>query len=224
MSKGFRLRPSSAVRTALPIVATVLLGVAACAPKGEALYARAEQAFAKGDVAAAVIDLKNFVEAAPQDAKGRALLGQALIQLGDLQAGEIEIRKAKDLGAPREMTLVSECEVLVGKGEFNTVLEECQPAAASAAAKVALHIVRGRALLGLHRPDDAKAQFQAALAAEPASTESLLGLARAEYEASGLDAAKAILERAPESMRAHARYWLTVGEIEYPCRRRLRGR
>ncbi len=198
-----------------PLMAAVLLiaGLTACAPKGEALYTRAEQALQKGDVNAAIIDLKNYVEADPENARGRALLGKALVEAGDLQAGEIEIRKAKDLGAPRELTLVPECKVLVGKSEFDAALEQCRPEAGPADAKVDLHIIQGQALLGLNRPEDAKAQFASARSANPDSVEAVLGLALASHAGSGLSDARAVLDEAPESVRGDVRYWLAAGEI-----------
>ncbi len=198
-----------------PVLAAVLLvaGLTACAPKGEALYARAEQALKNGDVNAAIIDLKTFVQADPGNARGRALLGSALVEAGDLQAGEIEIRKAKDLGAPRELTLLPECKVFIGKGEFDAALEQCRPEAGPADAKVELQVILGRALLGLGRPEDARAQFASARTASPDNVEAVLGLALASYAGSGLGAARAVLDEAPESVRGDVRYWLTAGEI-----------
>ena len=58
----------------MSLVATAVL-LAACSPKGEALYARAEKSLTAGEVNAAVIDLKNLVKAEPENAKARALLG-----------------------------------------------------------------------------------------------------------------------------------------------------
>lgn len=76
----------------------VLLALAGCAPKGEALYQRASDSLAKGDASAALIDLKNLVQAEPDNARARALLAQALLATGDVTAGELEIQKAKELG------------------------------------------------------------------------------------------------------------------------------
>lgn len=213
MSKGPHANLRAVSRHPAMAGALLLLGLTACAPKGEALYSRAEKALEKGDVNAAVIDLKNFVEADPESARGRAMLGKALVEAGDLQAGEIEIRKAKDLGAPRELTLVPECKVLVGKGEFESALEECQPEAAPAESKLELHIIRGRALLGLGRPADAGTQFESALAADRDNVDAVLGLALASYAVSGLSAARTVLDAAPESVRSEVRYWLTAGDI-----------
>src|SRR5512141_1660052 len=103
------------VRRRRPFIAIALMVVAsaaACSPKGEALFARAQQSLAKGDAGAAVIDLKNLIEAEPQNAKARALLAEASLQSGDIQAAEIEIRKAKDLGAAAALTIGTDCRVM----------------------------------------------------------------------------------------------------------------
>jgi putative PEP-CTERM system TPR-repeat lipoprotein len=196
------------------VLSLVAGGLLACAPKGEALYAKAEQALAEGDFGTATIHLRNFIQADPQHAEARALFGQALVQAGDLQAGEIEIRKAKELGAPRDMTIVPECEVLVAKGEFDAVLAGCQPESAPATVRPALEVATGFALLGLKRPQEAEVQFKSALGEQPDNGQALIGLASAVYVSSGLGPARSILETAPESIKKQPRYWLTAGGFE----------
>lgn len=212
MSKGFLHHPPSAIR--YPLVLGLVAALAACSPKGDALYARAEKALAEGDVSAAIIDLKNYVEADPQDAKGRALLGAALVQSGDMQAGEIELRKATDLGAPPQMLLVPECKLLAAKGEYDAVLARCAPDSAPATERADLLIARGQAYSGLKRLDDARVAFEAAAAERPGSLEAWVGLAAVTHASSGVDAAKAVLEKAPATVKDDARYWLTLGGIE----------
>ena len=107
--------------------AALIVALAGCAPKGEALYARAEAAIEKGDVRAAVIDLKTLLQSEPQNAKARAMLSLALLQSGDTSGGEIELRKARDLGAPAELVLVPACRLLLAKNETDKLLEECKP-------------------------------------------------------------------------------------------------
>ena len=151
---------------------------------------------ALGEARAAVIDLKNLVNTEPQNAKARALLAQALVESGDIQAGAIEIQKAKDLGAPADMIIVPECRVMLAKSEFDKVLSQCKPEAVPADAKFEMQVAQGRALLGLDRAADAKVQFEAVLTTQPANFDALLGLASATYKTDGLAAAKGVLEKA----------------------------
>ena len=196
------------------VLVAVALFLVACSPKGEALYTRAEQALDKGDVQAAIIDLKNLVKDEPGNARARALLAAALVEDGEISAAAIEIQKAKDLGVPGEALLVPECRIMVARGEFDEAVEKCLPDAVPAASQPEMHVVQGRALLGLERPADAEPHFEAALAARPDSLDALLGLASANYALEGLPAAKTVMDGASPDMMQQPRYWMTMGSIE----------
>ncbi len=191
----------------------VLVALAACSPKGEALYARAEQSLTAGEINAAVIDLKNLVQAEPQNAKARALLASAYVQGGDINAAAIEVQKAKDLGAAPEWVLVPDCYVKVAKGEFQQAVDACSPDKAATGNQPDLQIVQGRALLGLERAAEARPQFAAALAARPHSLDALLGLASAAYAIDGLPAARVVMEKASPDIQKKPDYWLAMGGI-----------
>jgi putative PEP-CTERM system TPR-repeat lipoprotein len=191
----------------------VLFGLTACAPKGEALYNRAEKSLGAGEVNAAVIDLKNLVKDEPQNGKARALLAEALLKAGDVNAAAIEIQKAKDSGASKADLLVPECALFAAKGEFDKVLAGCSPDQAQGDDKVALQIAQGQALVGLDRAAEAKAPLQAALAAKPDSLEALLGLAAATYQTDGLKGAAVVLDQASDGVRNRPIYWMTVGSL-----------
>ncbi len=192
----------------------IVAALAGCAPKGDALYARAEKSLTAGEVNAAVIDLKNLVKDEPQNAKARALLASAYVRGGDTTAAAIEVQKAKDLGAAPESILVPDCYVKVAKAEFQQAIDGCAPDKAAAGNKPDLQIVQGRALLGLERAAEAKPQFQAALAERPNSLDALLGLANATYAVDGLPAAKAVMEKASADIQKTSQYWLSMGGID----------
>ncbi|MGB5101794.1 MAG: tetratricopeptide repeat protein, partial [Steroidobacteraceae bacterium] len=220
MSKGTRTMsgsrhyPLSAIRYPLFVVLALASGLAACAPKGEELYARAEKSLDSGEVRAAIIDLKNLVKDEPENGKARALLAAALVQNGEMSAAGIEIQKARELGVASDVLLVPECRVMVARSEFDAVLGKCSPQAAQGNAKIELQVATGRALMGLGRAADAKSTFEDALAARPGSLDALLGLAGAVYAIDGLPAARAVLDRAPEAIRKQSAYWLAVGGLE----------
>ena len=195
-----------------PLLVALAL-TAACAPKGDALYARAEKSLASGNVRAAVIDLQNLVKDEPGNAKARALLGLAFVRAGDVGPASIEIQKARELGAGPDMILVPDCTVLAAKGEFSEVLARCNPALVQGDARVQLQVVQGQALLGLKRAAEAKTKFEVALSAQPDNLSALVGLAAAVYETDGLQAARAVLDKAPESIRGRPAYWMAVGGI-----------
>ena len=214
MSKGNSCYPLFTIRYSPWVVAAVAVLLSACAPKGEALYNRAAQSLDKGDVRAAVIDLKNLVQEEPTNGKARALLADALVRSGDVSGAAIELQKAKDAGAPKDLILLPECRVLIAQNQYDKVLAQCQPDAVPAAAKFEMQIAQGQALLGLERAADAKAQFEAALKDRPNSLDALLGLAQASYALDGLPAAKAVLEKAPAEIKKQTRYWMAMGGID----------
>lgn len=206
MSKGM-------IRYPLLLVLALTSGLAACAPKGEALYARAEKSLDSGEVRAAIIDLKNLVKDEPENGKARALLAAALVQNGELGAAAIEVQKAKDLGVSAEALLVPDCRVMTAKGEFDDVLAKCKPEAVAAEYKPEMQIAQGRALMGLDRAAEAKPLFESALATKSDSLDALLGLASATYSLDGLPAAQKIVDKAPEPIKQRSAYWMSVGGI-----------
>jgi putative PEP-CTERM system TPR-repeat lipoprotein len=189
------------------------MALSACAPKGDALYARAEQALAKGEVRAAVIDLKNLVKEEPQNAKARALLASALASSGDIVAAGIEVEKARQLGAPDDTLMLADCRVMLARGQFEDVVAKCGPGGAPDASRNALRIVQGQALLGLERGEEAKQEFDAVLAAEPGNLDAILGLASAQFQVGGLVPAQGVFDRAPAEAKKNPRFWLAVGSL-----------
>ncbi len=60
---------------------------------------RAEKHMSEGDYATAVIELRNALEKGPDNVRGRLLLAEVSLQLGDTQSAEKEIKRARDAGA-----------------------------------------------------------------------------------------------------------------------------
>jgi cellulose synthase operon protein C len=191
----------------------VALALAGCAPKGEELYARAAASLEKGDTQSAIIDLKNLVQSEPQNGKARALLGEALILSGDLALGEIEMKKAVDLGVPAAEMLVANCRILLSRGRFAEVLDQCKPDAVAAGDQQAMQITQGNALLGLGRGEEAKAAFVASMTSQPPKLESYLGLAAATSIVDGAPAGITALQGAPSELQARPTYWLALGAM-----------
>jgi putative PEP-CTERM system TPR-repeat lipoprotein len=199
--------------TKITAVALSALLASACAPQGEKLLARAETSLAQGEYRAAMIDLKNYVAKNPEDARARADLGLALLELGDLNGAETEVGKARALGVDQKAIIVVQCRVLIARDAYQRVLDECT-ALGDPAIDPDLAIVRGEALLGMQRYGDARTSFESVAAARPASLELIQGLATAVYGIEGLPAARKVFESAPGEVRSRPRYWLALGSIE----------
>ncbi len=81
----------------LALIAALAMMLAGCGADSERkLIAEAQQAIDKGDPNAAVIFLKNALQAAPESAQARFLLGKVLLESGDVSGAEIELRKAQE--------------------------------------------------------------------------------------------------------------------------------
>lgn len=198
-------------KRSLALCMTVLL--VACAPQGEKLLQRAEASLAAGQYRAAMIDLKNYVAKNPEDARARAQLGLALLELGDLGGAETEIGKAREMGADRKLTAVAECRLLVARDAYQRVLEECGDLG-DTGIDPDLAIARGDALLGLGQYDAARATYESAAPARPSSLSVVQGLAGATYGLEGAAGARRIFEAAPQAIKDLPRYWLAVGSFE----------
>lgn len=202
-------------RMALLVVVTAL---AACSPRGEKLLERAEGSLARGEYRAAMIDLQNYLSDHPENAAARAQLGLALLELGDVNGAEAEIRKARELGAGDEQLKVAECRLLASHSAFDRIIKECVVGSGDAATDGEILIVRGGALLGLGRNDEAAEVYRAAVSAQPERLAAYQGLAVATLATSGAAAARQVMASAPDAVKEQARYWTALGGLELRAR------
>src|SRR5690348_7033197 len=77
----------------------------ACGEPPEALVKSARDYIAKGDPSAALIQLRNALQKAPNNAEARFLLGTILTERRDPASGVKELRAALELGYPAEQVL-----------------------------------------------------------------------------------------------------------------------
>jgi len=158
--------------------AFLMAGLSACGrtESTATLLAEAKQYQQKGDLKAALIQLKNAVEKSPEDGEARMQLAMLELDMGDAVSADKELRKARSLGIPAEriLPLLGKADMLQGKTK-----ELLDDIPADVAAKSApLLALRGDALLATGEPDQAKAAYEQALALNPNLGEALLGLAR----------------------------------------------
>ena len=200
------------IRRAIGCLAAATM-LAGCGPKGDELLARAEKNIAAGEYRAAMIDLRNYVSDHPDDARARAMLGLAMLEMGDAQAAETELGKAKDLGAGRELTIVAECRLLVDQDAYERVIEQCV-STGNSALDADLAVSRGDALLGLKRFQEARTSFDEALELRPGDMSAIQGIAAAAFATDGIVAARAVFDSAPQSAKKQPRLWLAQGSLE----------
>src|SRR5690349_11958422 len=153
--------------TAVVSGAMLLAGLSACNrdQSTATLLAEAKQYQQKGDLKAAMIQLKNAVAKSPEDGEARMQLGMLHLEVGDAISADKELRKARSLGidAGRVLPLLGKANMQ--RGQAKAVLEDIS--AEQAKGSALLLTLRGDALLVSGNPDEAKTAFQEALIVDP---------------------------------------------------------
>jgi putative PEP-CTERM system TPR-repeat lipoprotein len=161
-------------------VALSALLLTACGEKPETLIDSARDYLAKGDRPAAVIQLRNALQQAPDNAQARYLLGMATFEQRDFLSAEKELRRALELGYAEEAVLPSLARAMVETRNAAALVKDygdrnLQDASAQAAFQTAL----GDAWLAQRKIDEAKRAYAEALHARPDYAAAQAGQARA---------------------------------------------
>lgn len=176
----------------------------------ESLVAEAKQFIQKGDTKAAVIQLKNALTKNPSDVEARLTLGALYNETGDAPSAEKEFRKAAELGAPVGKTAYGLGLALLRLGQFQKALDETESVVGK---DPRVAVLRGDAKLGLGKLDEAKASYEAALAATPNFPSAMIGLARHALAHKDLDGAVKLTEEAIAANPKHAASWMFKGDL-----------
>src|SRR5438105_2317289 len=113
-------------RSARALVALALIvGVTACSRADPSSFdSSAKSYMAKSDYKAAIIQLKNAIEKAPNDGEARFLLAKTLLDTGDSVGAETEVRKAIGLQYPQDETYPLLARALVAQGKYQVAIAE----------------------------------------------------------------------------------------------------
>jgi putative PEP-CTERM system TPR-repeat lipoprotein len=180
------------------VITTLMLtaGLSACSKPetSTTLMAEAQQYQQKGDLKAALIQLKNAATQSPSDAEVRFRLAELYVRIGDPVSAEKEIRKAIRLGLDNTRAMPVLARSLQAQGKPQMALDESAPLAAKAGPE--LLAARGDAYLALNDRVKAKEAYQQAAAAKSGYPEALIGLARVAGYENDVDAANRYTEQA----------------------------
>lgn len=176
--------------SALPL----LLALGACnrALPPDELLADARRYREQNDPKAAIIQLKNVVQQQPDHGAARLMLGQVYLDTGDTVSAEKELRRARDLGVPADDVLPALGKSILLQGQFQRLLDEIAEDPGNAESLA----LRGQALLGLDRRDEARALFERALKIKSGLADATLGLAKVALIADKSEQARELLDRA----------------------------
>jgi putative PEP-CTERM system TPR-repeat lipoprotein len=172
-----RRRPSSfrAAFAAAALIAAAPLAQAADTP---AAVKNADQYIAAGNPKAAIIELRNAVREAPDDAQLRVRLARLYLQVGDPVSAEREARAAREHNGAESDYLPVLADALLRQGKFAELSDLVRPGNRPAALESQVRSALGLAAAGLH--DTAKAQnlLQDAIRLDPKAVAPKIALAR----------------------------------------------
>jgi putative PEP-CTERM system TPR-repeat lipoprotein len=143
----------------------------------------------KGDVGAAVIQLRNAVQQDPNNLEARKVLGEVYLRSGDPTSAEKELRRAYE-GAPSD-----EVELLLGRAllqlqNFDEALKVVKPTAGNPDLQLRKVILRGDAYLSKQDFPNAQASYNDALKIKPDDLDALFALARYDTVRGDMTSAK----------------------------------
>jgi putative PEP-CTERM system TPR-repeat lipoprotein len=213
-----QIKHFSAGRASRPVLFLVLtlLFASACGLglDTQARLERAETALADREYRAAIIDAKNILQDEPDNLAARLVLGRASVEIGDGASAEKEFRRALELGAGIDTVLVDLGRALLLLREFDTVIDEIDPALASnEPEKLAAMRVRGDALIGTGDTEAARDVFTEVLNADPQDVAAFLGVTRTYVAERNYFQAREVLRNALELDEEYIPSWLASGHL-----------
>lgn len=201
---------STALVTGAIIVSAALGGCNRTKPT-EQLLAEAKQYQQKGEIKAAMIELKNAVANSPENGEARLALGALHVSAGDYVSAEKELRKALSLGIDKKRVLPPLGRALEQEGKFKELLDIIP--ADTAAGSAELLTLRGSAYLGLNDADKAKEAFGQAAQLQPDNGDVLIGMSRLALFQKDMIAAQTLADQAVTKDPKNADAWMFKGSL-----------
>ncbi|WP_119293224.1 XrtA/PEP-CTERM system TPR-repeat protein PrsT [Azohydromonas sediminis] len=160
------------MRTPRPLIAALAAAalLAACGDSKDpqALVASAREYLAKNDHAAAIIQLKNALQADVNSAEARFLLGRALLASGDAAGAAVELRKARELKHPDNEVVPLLARAMLAQGQFKPLNDQFDDVRLDdPKAQADLKVTLANAYVARGLPEQVDAAVKAALAAQP---------------------------------------------------------
>ena len=204
----------------------VLLGSLAMAPHAGAntppagdsttaeYYEDAKARFAEGDYEGTVIQLKNVLQAQPDNAAARTLIGRAYVELGDGATAEKELGLALEVRSDDTPIAVPLGQALIMQHKYRALLGRIRPGERGPEIETKIHMLRGLAYVALRQLDAAEREYGAAKALNVDNTNALLGLAEVAVYRGETEAAEARIAEALRQAPENADAWSLDGDYK----------
>ncbi len=180
--------------TAAWLVAS-MLALSACGDGGAPKYLESAKSFlAKGDAAAAVVELRNAIREDPDLPEIRYLMGVALLRSNDPTGAAVELQKAMTLNFDRNLVVPELAEALYQTGAHEKTLTTLESGPVSPpAAQATVEAIRGDAFAATGQIDAAQQAYEAALKIDAKHERAKLGQTTLAVARGDLAKAEAIL-------------------------------
>ncbi len=205
--------PNFARRPLATLCLSACLAISLTACKGSSGDAasnlqKAQASIAAKDFASAHIQLKNAIQASPDNAQARFIFGKLLLDEGRLLDAEKELRRAMELNFDNDLLAEPLLESVLRTGGFEKLKETTAKLKISKpASKATILALYGQAYLGENKISEAQEAFSGALVADANSVAARVGLSKVMANRGdipgALEAAKALVTQAPKDFRSH---------------------
>lgn len=153
------------------VMCFLLLMLTACGGFGmddQQLLGRAAEHAQKGEIQAAVIELKNILQRSPDNAEARYRLASIYLEYEDFPAAEKQFRRAGEAGWNPAESRIGLVKSMLEQGEYSAALKECVVEDAFPAnAQADITALRAVALTGLEQRENALAALNAGEQLQP---------------------------------------------------------
>ncbi len=138
-------------------------------PQSERLFARAQELEKSGDLAGAIIELKNALRMDPDYTQGRYDLGMLYLRTNDLASAQAELEAARARGYDEAKIVPPLLQTYIAQGRFREILRNFDAAKFSGDAQSELIATQARARAAFQELDTARALVDRAIAQSPKS-------------------------------------------------------
>jgi putative PEP-CTERM system TPR-repeat lipoprotein len=203
-------------RTVISAIVASLIIIGCGTDDPETLLTSAKEYMAKNDNKAAEIQLKNALQANPNLAEARFLLGKTMLDSGNPASAEIELRKAVELKYPSDQVIPALARALLAQGKATTITDEL-PAIqlTTPESKASVQTIIGQAYLVAGKIEPARTAFAAAIAAVPDHGPAMVGQARIKAATHDLPGALTLVQAALEKSPGLYDAWQLKGDLQY---------
>lgn len=210
MNAGLKRFSSSAA-----VLAVALLLSACVSDNPDELIASAQNYLERKDAPAAIIQLKNALQARPQSAQARLLLGEALEATGDVKGAATEYQKAQEYGASADDVAPRLARMMLLQAQYRKLTTDFSSITLSnAQAQASLQTTLAKAWQLQDQPAKFQTHIEAALGIHPGYAPALIALAQVRASRGDAPAALKLLDEVAKNAPEAAEAAKLRGDIE----------